>query len=648
MVFLRSLILSASVAALAVLSNAASTPSDSITIKPTPTAHHGPTPTATTEPNPGHSDTHTDACGVLASTNHTELKYKHVIDCYNSIPFDSAQASTTLSTVLTIFKDYYVFTDSALARTAPKPFANAPYDIVGELEKIGRRKYTSDYKFHNDILEAVTGLGDGHADYGSMYLSVRVYLDEAKRGYNDCIVETINGEDALSYLRTYARDVYGVSHDPNARLNFMLASQTYNTARSLFTNFPGEFSQRITVPQGPYLDYRLKCPHKADTTELREEWRVHPLINASYTDAASYVANICMEPPETIEPPAEGSLLHRRDEPVRRIIKRAEFEPTLPPIGPQFPSADVLVTGNATVFYHLKDQPDTGVLVCHTFQPSDVEAEKDVILAGLIAFHAHNVTNILVDFQGNPGGWIDFSAFLVQMLFPNKNLLDASFPSDMRISKPFQNLAKLSYNIPDTNFFNAHDYINLSNGTAVYESNDLFDKPITLNRNGRRSLWTEVTTFKPSPLDTKHTTSLASFPWTAKPENIRILTDGRCGSACGMATYLWTALHNVAAYAIGGTHGEDLSMFSFAGASVMDFSVLQGDYKSANLTSPLADLPYKNKITFSWLEMYGHGRTTPLEYDAELYRPKHRLGFTPENARSREVLWMEVAAAAWK
>ncbi|KAG0072608.1 hypothetical protein BGZ90_011869 [Linnemannia elongata] len=671
MVLIRSLILSASVAALAVLGNAAPTPSDSMSIEPTPTAHHEPTPTATTEPSPGQPDTHTDACGVLASTNSTELKYKHVVDCYNAIPFDSAQAATTLSTVLTLFKDYYVFTDSALARTAPEPFANAPHDIVGELEKIGRSKYTSDYKFHNDILTAVTRLGDGHAAYQincyqsfvfvqnlSLYApvvdgeqasaSVRVYLDAAKRGYDDCIVETIDGEDALSYLRKYARDIHGVSHDPNARLNFMLASQTYDTASGIFIDSPGDFSQRGTVPEGPYLDYQLKCPNKADTVELREEWRALPQIETSYTDAASYVANVCVGPPETAAPPAEGGVLRRRDEPVHRITKRAESEPTPPPTGPQFPSADVLVTGNATVFYHLKDQPNTGVLVCHTFLPSDVEAEKDVILAGLTAFHAHNVTNILIDFQGNTGGSIDLSAFLVQMLFPNMKPLDAAFPSDMRVSKSLQDLAKLSYNTSDYGYFNAHDFINLSNGTTVYENNDLFDKPITQNRNGRSSLWTEKTTLNFPPIDTKYITPAASFPWTAKPENIRILTDGRCGSACGMASYFWTALHNVAAYAIGGTHGEDLSMFSFAGASVLKLSELQGFFKAANLTSPMTDLPYKNTITFSWLEMYGHGRETPLEYDAELYRPKHRLGFTPENARSREVLWKEVVAAAWK
>lgn len=173
MVLLRSLILSASVATLIVFSNAAPTPSSSVSIEPTLTTGRESTPTATTEPvpvpHPGHPATTiaADACGTLAHTDRTKLKYKHVVDCYNSIPFDSAQAATTLATVLTIFKDYYVFTDSALARTAPAPFVNAPHDIVGELEKIGRQKYTSDYKFHNDILTAVTGLGDAHAAYSS-------------------------------------------------------------------------------------------------------------------------------------------------------------------------------------------------------------------------------------------------------------------------------------------------------------------------------------------------------------------------------------------------------------------------------------------------------------------------------------------------
>ncbi|KAG0378251.1 hypothetical protein BGX24_004392 [Mortierella sp. AD032] len=672
MVLLRRVILSASVAAFAVFSNAAPTPSvgsepsPSVTIEPSPTITVEPSPPTTDpvpDPTPDPTPEPTDACAVLAQAKPSEYRYQHVVDCYNSIPFDSAQAASTISTMITLFKDYYVFTDAALARKAPMPFADDPHDVVGELEKVGRSKYTSDYKFHTDVLAAVDGLRDGHAAYNincyqayvftqslTLYAPViRVFVDNAKRGYEDCTVESINGQDALAHLRTYARDVYGTSHDPNARLNFILASQSYDKDSSAYTFAPGDYSQRVTVPKSPFVEYQLKCPNATKTIHLKEEWGILPNTAAAFEDVPSYVANVCLAQSEPVQPPQEESnFVRRRIDPVRQITKRADPEPSPVEPGHQFPGAEQLVAGNATIFFHLKDRPETGVLVVHTFDAQ--EGEKDVVIEGLNAFYSRNVTNILIDFQGNPGGSIDFSAFLVQALFPNKHPLDAAFPSDMRISKSLQELAKLTFTNPEFGYFNARDFINFSseNGTARYENNDLFNKPITLNRNDRRNLWTEKTTPSFPPVSAEHNAAIATFPWTAKADNIRILTDGRCGSACGMASYFWTALHNVAAYAIGGTSGEDLSMFSFAGASVLKLKELQSFYKAANLTSPMADLPYENSVTFSWLEMYGKGRDTPFEYDAELYRPKHRLDFSPENARSREVLWKEVAAAAWK
>ncbi|KAG0060285.1 hypothetical protein BGZ89_012390, partial [Linnemannia elongata] len=115
---------------------------------------------------PAHAPpTHTDACGILGGLNATAVTYKHVVDCYNAIPFDNNQASTTLSSMLTLFKDFYVFTDSALSPTATKPFSDDPVDIIAKMENIGRTRYTSDYQFHTDISNAVTSLRDAHTAY---------------------------------------------------------------------------------------------------------------------------------------------------------------------------------------------------------------------------------------------------------------------------------------------------------------------------------------------------------------------------------------------------------------------------------------------------------------------------------------------------
>ncbi|OAQ23006.1 hypothetical protein K457DRAFT_261548 [Linnemannia elongata AG-77] len=50
--------------------------------------------------------------------------------------------------------------------------------------------------------------------------------------------------------------------------------------------------------------------------------------------------------------------------------------------------------------------------------------------------------------------------------------------------------------------------------------------------------------------------AVAKFPWTGRHENIRILTNSRCGSACGIDSYFLTTTHGVEAYSIGGARGR--------------------------------------------------------------------------------------------
>ncbi|KAF9089941.1 hypothetical protein BGX29_011792 [Mortierella sp. GBA35] len=592
---------------------------------------------STAAPNNSHRTKNPDPCGILGKKNGLKVNYKDVADCYRAIPFDPANAATTISTVHDLFKDYYVFTDSALTRQVPKPFAREPVDILKQLKTIGRRKYTSDYQFHTDVRHAVDTLRDGHASYD---------------------VDKIDGQGGLTHIREWATKRVSCSHDINARQNCALARQAYDVAEASFLNEAGEFSYRSYLPEKKYIDYELRCDGKSPSSRpirLREEWIVHPQSEIEFEDVESYVENVCLRGDDDS---SASALQGRSRTPHLRNLAIPLKKRTLPddatavaaavPPRPvqEFRNAERLVAGNATVFYHLKSEPNVGVMVVHTFDAED--AEVDTVLKGLKAFHKRNVTNILVDFQGNGGGLISLSSNLVQMLFPNKNPLDASFEADMRVTKSIQKVSKKGFKSEDGGNYNANDYIDLQANGTQYRNNDLFMKPVTIRRNGRKTLFSEKTALHFDPLSQKILDAVAKFPWTARRENIRILTDGRCGSACGMASYFWTTIHGVETYSIGGTKGEDLSMFSFAGASVITLSDLQENYSDLKLKSPLKDLAYKNEVRFSWLELYGKNRTTPLEYDPELYKPTHRLDYTPKNARSREGLWRQVAVASWK
>jgi hypothetical protein len=471
------------------------------------------------------------------------------------------------------------------------------------------------------------------------------------RGYENCIVEKIDGQPALAHIRQWAAKRTSCSHDVNARLNCALSRQDYDLEKGIFIIQPGEFSSTSYLPDKAHIDYELRCSNKSAVIRLRYEWATFPKHEIEFADVESYVANVCMRDDNAPASSHQGrSRPHLRNlaVPIKKRKLEEENAPstTTPRLIQEFQGAEKIFAGNATVFYHLK--PDTGVMVVHTFS-AEIEKEVDNVLQGLKAFQSRNVTKVLVDLQGNGGGYIALSSYLVQMLFPNKLPLDALFEADIRATKSVQEAAVLGYNSTDGGNYDSHDYLDLHiNGTPRYKNSDLFTKPVYISRNGHKTQYTEKTAMYFKPLAAKIRTTVADFPWTGRSDNIKILTDGRCGSACGMAAYFWTDIHGVEAYSIGGVKGKDLSMFSFAGASVITLKDLQETYNGLKLESPLKDLEYKNEVRFSWFEVYGKNRTIPLEYDAELYRPKHRLDYTFKNALSREELWSELVAAAWK
>ncbi|KAF9905986.1 hypothetical protein EC991_001145 [Linnemannia zychae] len=655
----KSLILSVSVAALVALTST--------------------TTAAPTHPAP---ISHLDPCGLLGAKNGVGITYNDVAACYRAIPFNRANAATTIKTVLTLFNDFYIFRDAALIRDLPAPFTSPPTDIVRRLETIGRSTYTSDHKFHDDIRLAIATLNDAHSAYSvdcySKYVfvqpltlyapvvngrqDVRIFSDRDNRGHERCVVSTINGVDALTYLKDFANLQVSSSHDLGVRLNDALGYQRYDIDTRTFGDFPGSFSIRADLPTTASVTYVLQCGNSAPTS-IEDEWQVLPQTEAEFHDVDSYLENVCLPQPEITEPANSvvtkrddaniGRAIHMREDPphVKRYIEMQKRAAALsapgdqPPSPPrqQFPGADLISSANGTAFYHLKAQPDVGVLVFHTFD-ADPDYEVPHIVESLKQLHARKVTKLLIDFQGNGGGFVSLAEDTVQILFPSGEALSTSMASDLRVTPSIQALATASFQTGS--LFDSSAYVNFDNGTEAYIDNSLFDQPVTYTRGGRRAQYTARTT-RPSQL-AEIDPALSTFAWTNNAANIRILTDGRCGSSCAITSYHLTSVYNVEAYAIGGDNAAALSMYSFAGGTVSRYNAIQQMYTEANVPSPLEALPYASTITLPILEIYAHGSATPLEYDAALYPSKNRLAFTASNVHNREASWTQVASAAWK
>ncbi|KAG9322428.1 hypothetical protein KVV02_004782, partial [Mortierella alpina] len=136
-------------------------------------------------------------------------------------------------------------------------------------------------------------------------------------------------------------------------------------------------------------------------------------------------------------------------------------------------------------------------------------------------------------------------------------------------------------------------------------------------------------------------------PWTNDASKIVILTDGQCGSACGMVNEHFVREHGVKAVAVGGHVDKGLPMLSFAGAAVLGLNDIAGAFERLSVLPTLARLPYKSTVNIAAIELYSGNDTIPLEYNSERYVAALRLDYTPETARNHDLLWGAVADTAW-
>ncbi|KAF9536163.1 hypothetical protein EC957_012308, partial [Mortierella hygrophila] len=328
--------------------------------------------------------------------------------------------------------------------------------------------------------------------------------------------------------------------------------------------------------------------------------------------------------------------------------------PTLPPV---YPEAIKIAAGNSTVFYQLKDRPTVGVIV---FVAAMIDFNDiDFHYKSLETFYQKGVTDIIIDVVSGDGGYANVGPDFAQFFFPNKGPLDKLIKMNLRVTPAIQQLSTKVFKSSDGgysqmgNMFSLHgggfydssrffDYAN----NRLYTDNSLYTDTVTETRNGRKAVYTKMTAYKPAthPVNT----NLAKYPWTNNPSRLRIVTDGRCLSACANVAYYLANQYKVLTYGIGGTKGQPLSKYQYAAAGAVTQEGFVGMFASGNMTSPVKPTPYQAIVSVVLAEFFAPSSKIPLEFDGVRYATDYRMDYDPVNARSREAMWTQVAKAAWK
>ncbi|KAF9931155.1 hypothetical protein FBU30_010691 [Linnemannia zychae] len=633
-------------------------------------------------------------CSNLAAKQGVNITYSDIVQCYDSVPFNKAVAKETLDSLITFFDDYYISRDAALTPRLVKPFEGDPVDIVDKLKRIGRKQYKSDRQFHTDVYEAVESLHDGHAAYAPycyashmfvqpihMYAPVingkqvlKVYKDNKNRGYEDCTVFTIDGKNAMNQVKKRA-DLLMNSKDPNVRLNEALASMQFKFEKGSFVVYPGQFALRNFLPEKPTMRYELQCAGQKRPVVVEDEWVITPQAPWQFTDTDSYIKNVCYNPGyQSGNVSGASSLLKRdlvsiashRSDDIHTLAKRAidgavATAPTPSPATPlpraTYPEAIKIGTGNSTVFYQLKDRPNVGVVV---FVAGMIDfQELDFMYESLETLYSKGVTDIIIDVVSGNGGYANIGPDFAQLFFPNKSPLEKARVLNLRVTPAIQELSSKVYNSTDGGYSQMGNMFSISGGgyydasrffdfenNRVYTDNSLYTDTVTEIRNGRKATYTKLTSYRPTKYPTRP--NQAKYPWTNNPDRIRIVTDGRCLSACANSVYFLANQYKVLTYGIGGTHNEPLSKYQYAAAGAATIEGFIGMFASANMTSPVKPVPYQAIVSMTMAQTFAPGSKFPLEYDGAQHVTDYRLNYDPINARSREAMWTQVALDAWK
>ncbi|KAF9414305.1 hypothetical protein BGZ94_000440 [Podila epigama] len=623
-----------------------------------------------------------DPCGALG-------RLKDVANCYHSIEYNATIAHETISALHTLYNDFFVFRDAALTPNLAAPFSTPPVDIIGRLAEIEKKAYTRDYDFQTDIMDLSLSLNDAHLNYiptcynafpfqiaYNLYApaidgkqTIRIYSDLSGNDHEDCEVLTIDGEDARTYIQNWADKYSGISKDPGVRFNFAFVNQKYSYETHTWGDNLGSFSVRTRLPSKPHLDFKLNCGVNG-IVNRRTNWIVANSPSAPFNNKETYLNHICYrrepeaasgdeggaveveEPEVKMMPLHESPVLYnfkrefrlkqhlerRSKELERRAADDSEDEPV---DQRDLPEATFVASSNQSAVYQLKSKPHVGILVVPSMEIPDYD-EVSAVQQLLVVLADNGVTNIVIDLYGNGGGYVFFAQMLPMIFFPTTDKKINSHLFRYRVTPAISALAEADFLDTEKDTY----WEPTGHGDKVNDqpyTTNFFTQAEPLSVNQRTAEFTPEVylDYNPSPVD-----GSIVFPWTNDPSKITILTDGQCGSACGMTTDFFVARHGVKAVAVGGHSGSALSMFSFAGASVLSHEDIIKAFEELNLPAPMGHIPYSGVFrASSGLAYTSEG--TMLEYDPSHHSAAYRLDYTPDTARHHDQLWDAVADVAW-
>ncbi|KAK5659420.1 hypothetical protein OQA88_621 [Cercophora sp. LCS_1] len=560
-------------------------------------------------------------------------------------------------------------------RSPPKGYLSEGVDLLGGLDNIEGKlkgdKYRNEFEFLSDLhLLANVRVRDQHFgalnvlldlftfQAGADFVSIskdgvalpEIFIQEDvkhdEQGYKPSPVSTIDGIPVVQYLERLSALV-GNAHDPDARYNAILWSLAHDSSYSPIDPGVHVFGLDDTTT----VAFRNKTVRTFTNTAF---------VRANLTNADSAASLYREYGLGNGQVPLGWGFFKRFHQDNYTVSWNGYPRPVN-----QTPNGDA--AGFLSTSNKLKD---VAVLAIPSFVPainpfdilSNLNPEWhlwNMTIATLTQARAQGRTKLILDLQTNGGGFMPSWAVVYLALFPPGA---SSFPFlwQVRVHPQLAWLvSSFTKATPSADwpwiFRDSLRYTH-PNGTRYSSFAEWFGTP-TANLTPPALL--NLT----RALDGSFYPHALPLPWTEPPfqaEDITILTDGNCGSACAVFVTVLTHVHGIRTVVVGGRPRKQpmQAVGKVKGGPLADFGTWEGSVLGRNYSVPESlELAKRGRPPLMMTNAGGTGfnlmnmldpndkEGVPLQFRYEAARC--RVFSTWEMARSMEALWEVVTGVAW-
>ncbi|PLN75540.1 hypothetical protein BDW42DRAFT_180493 [Aspergillus taichungensis] len=616
-------------------------------------------------------------------------------ECLLSMPFESKKAVAFVDDL----RKYLQWQSTVdVMENPPTTYPGPPVDLWGGLDYIQQQAragdFTSQYEFDNAIMEHFNSAKEGHLSIYPCSAGVFMFqvdqqlVSVSSDGFELPEVYTLNDAQVLQEKPNAVSPVVKINGaDVNKHLNDVADKMRYQDPDARYNDLFHSFARYTGITAGgfatnddgawPGANEFILAHANGTTTKAK----VNAIVGSdfNYADGKAFYEAMCL-------PQSPSSSAAASQTPTSTPTSTLTSTPTpsstsaagQPPTN--YPKAAVRDHNNLLSGY-LLDEPDlkdVAVLRVPTFMVKKKEKKTSIVTSLANKFISKAVKadkkKIVIDMTANPGGDLEYATGLFKAFFPNKT---PYLSTRMRAHDALYLAEKVIYSLPKDSLIYAQASMGgFGSFTKPDQSGDLtlkqFYGPHNIlgsNMTSASSLDLDVLSTKQNPIQGYGGIELAHDKPPFAPEDILILTDGACSSACPMFTQMMEneGVKTIAfggrpqygpMQAMGGTRG------THAGESLMIKTVMSlalqhakthagvlsaDEIKTLEALSPAKTSPLNMQSMRVNLRDGFHRSDKESEMPLQfVYQPAHcRLFYTIENIFHPETTWSAAVRAMW-